>query len=43
MKYYNKSLNIKLNVLGKNHTSVATSYNNIGSVYDSKKDYKLAL
>jgi hypothetical protein len=38
-----KSLKIRLDVLGLNHVDVALSYNNIGLVYRSKGDYKLAL
>jgi tetratricopeptide (TPR) repeat protein len=33
LKYYNKSLDIQLKKLGKDHPNVATSYNNIGAVY----------
>ena len=31
LKYYNKSLTIRLNTLGENHPDVAASYNNLGS------------
>ena len=36
--YYQKCLAIKLKKLGPDHPSVATSYNSIGAVYDSKGD-----
>ena len=36
-------LNIRLSVFGENHPDVATSYNNIGSVYDSLGEYVKAL
>ena len=31
LEYYNKSLDIRINKLGKDHTDVATSYNNIAN------------
>ena len=43
MEYCEKSLEIKLKNLGENHASVATSYNNIGSVWYSKGNYDKAL
>ena len=39
MKYHEKSLNIKLNILGENHPDTARSYNNIGNVYKNKSDF----
>ena len=36
-------MKIRERVLGENHPSLATSYNNIGSVYDKKGDYAIAL
>ena len=30
LEYYIKSLTIRKDILGENHTAVATSYNNIG-------------
>ena len=38
-----KTLDIELDVLGANHPSVATSYNNMGSVYYSQGNYPKAL
>ena len=43
IEFYNKALKIQENVLGYEHVSTATSYNNIGSVYKSLGDYKKAL
>ena len=43
LEYYNKALDIYLQVLGENHPDTATSYNNIGAVYDDKGDYDTAL
>lgn len=36
LKYHNKALEIRLNVYGENHPSVAISYNNIGYVFRKK-------
>jgi CHAT domain-containing protein len=43
LNYLKKSLAIREKVLGKEHTSTATSYNNIGSIYESMGDYPKAL
>ena len=43
LTYFNKSLDILLNKTGKDHRNIATSYSNIGLVYDDqgKKDEAL--
>jgi tetratricopeptide (TPR) repeat protein len=38
---YRKALEIQLKVLGPDHPDTATSYNNIGAVYDAKGDYEM--
>jgi tetratricopeptide (TPR) repeat protein len=43
LEYYQKDLNISLQMIGKNHPDTATTYGNIGSVYDSQEKYKEAL
>ena len=43
LEYYQKTLAIDLKQLGPDHPDVATSYNNIGLVYDSKAEYDKAL
>jgi hypothetical protein len=43
LEYYKKSLKIKLKLLGEEHISITTSYNNMGNVYDSMSDYTKAL
>ena len=43
LEYYFKALEIREKVLDKEHPDIATSYNNIGSVYDDKGDYDKAL
>ncbi|KIM10177.1 MAG: hypothetical protein KU38_07835, partial [Sulfurovum sp. FS08-3] len=43
LKYYQKSLAIHEEVLGIKHPDTATSYNNIGLVYDSIGEYDKAL
>ena len=43
LEYYQKALEIREKVLGLEHPSTATSYNNIGAVYDSTGDYPKAL
>lgn len=43
LKAYKKSLKLKKETLGSNHVSVATTLNNMGSVYFSRGDYKKAL
>ena len=43
LEYYNKSLDIYINKLGKDHTNVAESYNNIAIVYKSQNKYDEAL
>ncbi|CAF4687816.1 unnamed protein product, partial [Didymodactylos carnosus] len=43
LKYYEKSLEIKLISLPPNHPDIATTYNNIGLVYDNQGDYEKAL
>ena len=43
LEYYEKSLKIRLSILGENHPSMARSYNNIGIVYISQGEYERAL
>ena len=43
LSYYEKCLDIKQKSLPANHPSLATSYNNIGSVYKSMGEYSKAL
>eukprot|EP01022_Parablepharisma_sp_SALTPOND_P013505 TRINITY_DN1811_c0_g1_i8.p2 TRINITY_DN1811_c0_g1~~TRINITY_DN1811_c0_g1_i8.p2 ORF type:complete len:145 (-),score=15.17 TRINITY_DN1811_c0_g1_i8:228-662(-) len=43
LEYHLKSMNIIEKVLGVEHPDTATSYNNIGFVYDNMGDYKKAL
>ena len=43
LKYYQQSLALRKQLFGDSHPDVATSYNNIGSVYDSQGDYARAL
>jgi len=43
LEYHEKSLRIRLSVLGKNHPDVAVSYNNIGVVYNDMGDSSKAL
>ena len=43
LEYYQKSLKIREKVYGKEHPDTAESYNNIGSVYNSKGEYDKAL
>ena len=43
MEYYEKCLAIKLKTLGGEHPYVATSYNNIGQVWNKKGEYDKAL
>ena len=43
MSYYNKVLALTLDQYGENHPDVATSYNNIGLVYDCQGDYPRAM
>ena len=43
LEYYNKSLDIDINKLGKDHTKVANSYYNIGDLYKNQSKYKEAL
>ncbi|ETO06084.1 hypothetical protein RFI_31312, partial [Reticulomyxa filosa] len=38
-----KSLKIRLNKLGPDHPDVATTYENLGSVYKSKREYNKAI
>ena len=40
---YERSLEIRKSVYGEHHPDVATSYNNIGLVYDSQGEYSRAL
>ncbi len=40
---YKKALLIKEKVLGEEHPSTATSYNNLAEVYIGQRKYKLAL
>ena len=43
LSYYEKALQIQLQIYGEQHPSVATSYNNIGSVHYEQGDYTRAL
>ena len=43
LEWYEKALAIKEKVLGKEHPSTATTYNNIAGVYESQGDYPKAL
>ena len=43
LNYYNRALRHALMKYGENHPEVATCYNNIGSIFDSKGDYAKAL
>ena len=43
LEFYQKALKIWLQVLGENHPDVATSYNNIGFVYNNLGEYDKAL
>ena len=43
LEYYNKSLEIRLNILGEKNLEVAISYNNIGNCYSLKGNYDKAL
>ena len=43
LEYYNKSLSIRLNILGEKHPDVASSYNNMANVYSDKGDDDKAL
>ena len=43
LEYNDKSLDVKLKTLGKNHPSTISSYNNIGTVWYSKGNYDKAL
>jgi tetratricopeptide (TPR) repeat protein len=43
LEYYNKSLAIRIDKLGKDSTSVAASYNNIAIVYKNQQKYDEAL
>ena len=43
LEYYQKSLDIKIRVVGGDHPNVATSYNNIGNVYNRQGQYERAL
>eukprot|EP00942_MAST-04A_sp_MAST-4A-sp1_P012703 g12703.t1 len=43
LEYYNKSLDMKINTLGKNDTEIAGIYNNIAAIYDSQNKYDEAL
>jgi len=41
--YWDKTLQIRIELLGEKHTSVANSYNNIGIIYRIENEYDLAL
>ena len=44
LQYYEKSLNMQLNIYGHtDHPDIASSYNSMGNVYDSQGDYSKAL
>ena len=43
LEYFQMTLDIRLGLLGENHPNVASSYNNIGIVWDVKGDYDRAL
>ena len=43
LEYHELSLNIRKKILGEEHPDTATSYNNIGSIYNNMGDNKKAL
>ena len=43
LEYYGKALDVKERVLGSDHPSTATTYNNMAGVYKAKGDYEKAL
>jgi tetratricopeptide (TPR) repeat protein len=43
LDYYYKSLKIRIESLQPNHPDIATSYNNIGLIYNNKGEYDTAL
>ncbi len=43
MNYYQKALDIALDIYGEYHPEVANEYNNIGCIYEMFDDYKKAL
>lgn len=43
LKYNEKALSIRKNILDKEHPDIATTYNNIARIYDDQGDYKKAL
>jgi len=43
LNYLHKSLNIKIKMLGDDHSDVAETYNNIGLIYKLQRYYDLAL
>ena len=43
LDYYEKALQIRLQIYGEKHLDVAMSYNNIGGICDSRGNYALAL
>ena len=43
LEFFQNCLDIQLKSLPSNHPSIAASYGNIGSVYDSKGEYDQAL
>ena len=43
LEYYERSLDIKIKVKGKDSIDVATTLNNIGSVHDSSGNFNKAL
>ena len=43
LKFYQKALDIYISTLGVNHSLTVTSYNNIGSAWESKGEYDKAI
>lgn len=43
LEFYEKSLKIRVKLLGEKHLNTATSYNNMGSVYQNMNKYTEAL
>ncbi len=43
LEYYNKCLEIKTKIKGQDSIDVVKTLNNIGNVYNKKRDYKKAL
>jgi len=43
IEFHNKALTIRLDTLGDNHSSTATTYNNLGIAWSNKGDYDKAI